>query len=380
VAAPVRPFGSREGIWVTGGPRSRAASGEALLWSVDWRTQPLGAATIPSGMTFSRASTEWPRADVSGVLAYGTALGNDVASIVNVGGFRGLLIEGPYVNELTAPRGSQMTAAPWTGGNVTPVLNAGAGPDGLANAACRITLASGGYPTSYTRYVTTPNLVYGQKYVIGAHLKPYGADQSAQVRWSYSSVHFAEGGDIPLGQWTRVEAIGTAGTTGFFFTPAESGTYTSQGGIAASAHDVLADMNYRYAMTVDRSPISWHSGTHAGGRASFDADDCVRNGRLDVAIDVGLPYAWSMLRWDARLWTLRGTTDTFAEIDQVSRRLRVSIHGIEVKFPIEVVSTTAQMLRFRVAAGNGKATATVAVSDDYGATFGAATSLGTVDV
>lgn len=355
-----------------------------LLWSVEWRVQSLGAATLPTGLTFSRASTEWPRADAGGALAYGTALATDVAPIARVGSVVGLQVDGAYANDLTAPRGSQMGAAPWTAGNVSPTLSAGAGPDGLANAAARFNVGSGGYPTAYTRYVTAPNLVYGTRYLIGAHCKPYGADRSAQVRWSYSSVHYAEGGDIQLDQWTRVEAEGVALTTGFFFTPVETGNYAAQGGIAASAHDLLADMAFRYAMpatmTAARGPLGWHDSTHAGPRASCSAADCVRGGRLDVAIDANLPYSWSLLRWDSRLWTLAGTGDTFVEVDQVARRLRVSVHGVEVKFPVEIASTTAQVVRFRVAAGNGRPTATIAISDDGGETFGPATSLGAVDV
>ncbi len=366
------------GIRIGLGGAANGAARPVLLWAVDWSAQSNGAATLPAGLTLARASTEWPRADSAGI-GYVAAVANDTGAIGTVGAVRGLQVEGTYQNEFGATtRGSSMGSAPWVAGNVAPVLNAGAGVDGTANAAARITLASGGYPTAYTRLLTAPNAVYGVTYTQGLHCKPAASNQRAQVRWSTSSVYHAAGGNIPLNQWTRVESTASAVATNYVFVPVDSGDWSSAGGIAAGATDLLADMNYRYALS--RSPISWHNGTHAGTRVSAAAADCVRGGRLDVEIDVCLPYAWSLLRWDARLWTLAGTSDTFAEIDSTSRRLRVSVHGVEVKFPVEVVSTTAQVVRFRVRAGNGAPTATIAISDDGGATFGPASSLGTVDV
>lgn len=356
---------------------SAQAAVKRILLSFHFATLP-GAATMPSGLDLTRASTEYVRDDSAGGYASGT-VGNDVGSIANVNGVAGLVVEGPWTNLLSPrARGSQIgPPSPWNAGNSAPTFAYGPGVDGAAGEATRLVIASGGYPVAYGPFYQAGNYV-GQTLTCGMHYQPTSSNQFAQLRWYDGSKLYAIASTtLPLGVWTRLERTATCSSTLFQFTPCDTTDQSANGGTTAHAADVLVD--YAYALASPRGPIAWHDGTHAGTRLRVaDAGSVVTDGAMELQLDVGLPYLPTQLRWKSRLFSLAGDSRTFVELDHTKRRLRASACGVEVVFPIELSWSPTDVIRFLVRIGNGKPTAKYAISTDQGATFGAWVDLGDV--
>lgn len=342
------------------------------LWRINGRSQAVGAALLPAVVTLTRASTEYLRDDASGGYAAGTVPIN-TGAVVNVDGNQGILNEGPWTNLLSPrARGANMNAvAPWGAGNVSPTFGFSAGVDGTAGQGTRVSVAAGGYATSYGPYYQSGNY-FGQTITAGGHYKPAAANQHAQMRWWDGSRNYAAAATLPLGIWTRVERTATSTLNSFQFTPIDSANHSANGGAAAAAIDVVTD--FLFATAAARGPIVWHDGTHAGTRLSVEDGASVFGGALELEVDIGLP---SSLRWSGRVFTR--DSRTFAELDKTKNRIRVSVAGVECVFPAEVVRSPGDVVRVALRQiGNGKPVAKYAISSDHGATYGALIDLGDV--
>ncbi len=339
------------------------ASLEQLLLAVTWTAQtPGGAATLPSGGAFTRAST----GNVPNGAAVVTGLAIDVPRAASMGGLTGLLFEGATTNLLTGPR-TAWDSVTWTGapvgGGATTQDNAVAGPDGVAPTAHHVVPSAGTsrYKTSSTLYTA------GVAHTVSAYLK-----QNTAAAWdmnlSDAAGHNA-GGTLGGGWERHALTITPSGTSGAFV-PADGRNGSTTGGIAAGSRNYNSDM---HQLERRAHATSWHATTRAGERLTLPGSAIIRGGRLRLRIAVYMPYASTAQDTSMRVWTL--DAHNYVEIDLTTKRLRVVVGGVAVLLAGALAWAAGDTLTIRLDAGNGMTSGWWAVGAGARSSLSSATSL-----
>lgn len=252
-----------------------------VLYSFDFTGQSAGAASLPTGLTFARASSGHTVQAGSNTLLENNGgsinLGNNVGRIgrLNDAQQTGIFVEPPRSNFFPNNRRPDI----WAAGTWASTASGNADAAG-GNAAYRVTVASGGTG----RYYATGN-VTGTYTASAWHAKGPGIG-TYQLFAGYSGVSaIAVAGTAS--NWARTVATATVAGQQFYNLPMYGGDGSSNGGAGSGARDALVDFAQIEVGMYPTSVIgtAGSTGTRAGEQLSIDSTRAAASlvsGRLGV--------------------------------------------------------------------------------------------------
>lgn len=261
--------------------RSRRGVSGSVLAEFDLTTQSAGAASLPSGLTFARASSGYTVQTGTSTIVTSGITSNDVGRIGRLldAHSYGLFIEPARTN--LAQRSREIATSPWlTGSTVATTADAAAGPDG-ASSADRSNVTSGGF--SNYQSITTVN---GTTYAFSTWIAARTSAQNHRVAFSetVSAYTLVSTSNAPT-TWQRVSGTRAATATTCYLVPCDGSNRTGTGGPAAMALDFFTDFAQVEAGKYPTSAIitTGSTATRAAERLTIDstrATQATVNGRL----------------------------------------------------------------------------------------------------
>lgn len=217
--------------------RSRRGVSGSVLAEFDLTTQSAGAASLPSGLTFARASSGYTVQTGTSTLTTTGITSNNVARVGKLADAHsnGIFIEPARTN--LAQRSREIATSPWlTGSTVATTADAAAGPDG-ASSADRSNVTSGGF--SNYQPITTVN---GTTYAFSTWIAARTSAQNHRVAFSEtaSAYTLVSTSSAPT-TWQRVSGTRAATATTCYLVPCDGSNRTGTGGPAAMALDFFTD-------------------------------------------------------------------------------------------------------------------------------------------
>ena len=342
------------------GPRGRARATHVrgaqrhispFLLSADFTSLTPGAvASLPAGLSFSRASSATVQTSASTVVTAG--IGTDVARVGSADGTTiGLVIEPSRQN--FAPDSRNMIAASWTAGiGTTTHPLTPAGPDG-SSLTSRVQCATSQY-SNYRLGAQGSSRRIGSTWVrttsgSAGQAQPYIYDGT-----TVAAALFSIGGT-----WSRVAvAQATSGSNSVSqFNPNSSQDLTANGGGAPGATDNCIDL-------VQIESGSWASeaivtsgaaATRAGERLYLSSGASVVNvGRLSAYIKAQFKHSPANADSAFRVWSDHSDATTYAEISTAGV-LTVSVGGV-TNTTTALAWAAGDIVELWIAAGGGVAT------------------------
>lgn len=268
--------------------RARARAGgktPRVLYSFDFTSQSAGAVSLPTGLTFARASSGHTVQDGASAIVTSGITSNDVGRVGRLSSAHsyGLYVEPARTNLILRSR--EIENAAWTAGSgVTTTANADAGPDG-ATLADRSNVGLGGY----SRYQSVTSSI-GQTYAFSQWIAARTSAQNhrATLTETLSSYTVLATTSAPT-TWQRIASSKVATTTSVLLLPCDGFDRSGTGGPGAQAMDFFTDLHQVELGKYPTSAIvtAGAAATRAGERLSIDgtrAAASVVNGRLGVYI------------------------------------------------------------------------------------------------
>lgn len=267
-----------------------------------WRfhEQSAGAATIPSGLTFTRASNGHSiQSGTNTLLVNGGAvsLGNNVGRIGKLADAHrtGIFLEPSRTNSILNNR--DMGGTGWnTGTSVTLTADAAAGPDGAVSADRNAVLSGGN-----TKYQNITSLTNGAAYTGSSWQRATSGTSEFRLGLVHSGTAWTYDGGP--GQtldtnWTRRAVTRAITATSVLYIPFDGSSRSSPSSIAAQAADLYLDHHQlergRYPTSVIGNTSS--ANARAGERLLANAAQALRaslRGRIGVYMRMRALAAWS---------------------------------------------------------------------------------------
>jgi hypothetical protein len=317
------------------GPAWIAGAISPALLAADFSTQSVGAGTVPSGWTFTRASTATVADFVAGTVTTGVAV--DTPRIGrSAAGRVGMRFEESRTNLIT--QGRDLTAAGWQNGtNVTTTANYGgtAGPDGTF-AATRVQLTAS---ESLTRYWDTTSDLQ-RVYSVWGHIGP-----TLTGVWNpgvLPAVGITSGttvNAVATSTWQR-QVLTAAAVR--YAVPCDDRTGFPGGTNPATARDLVLDMNQleNAAYATEWIPTSGTTGTRAG--------DSFNPTTASAAVDSGTVSLYVAFEAQAARASYTGAGNTVIfDIDGSNNAASIT-SGSAIRFALNgtVITSTASMATF----------------------------------
>lgn len=273
---------------------------QGVIYQVDWTVRPVGVATMPAWLSFTRASAATVQTGTSTVVTAGIT--TDVARI----GRRldadsvGLVIEPARTNSLK--QAHDTSAAPWASTNTTVTGAIGLGPDASGSTARRGVTPSVGY-----------HLTQGSLVVARMTASIWGRANSGTSQFQMR----ATDGGTTLGShavyraalttaWERVAVSMTQATVGGVYLDCPVGDWTSLGGGNCTSIDAWTDLAQLESGAYPTEAIltTTASATRAGERLYLaSATSAVHIGRLSLAVSCRPKSTLANADGVQRLWT-----------------------------------------------------------------------------
>ena len=253
------------------------------IFTWDFTQQSAGALLLPSGVTFTRASSGYSVQDGESLVVVGGAIAsNDVprAGRLSSAHNYGLFVEPPRTNLVVQNRA--IDGSPWAvGSSVGTTANAANGPDGAA-LADRSNVTSGGY----SRYQAMTSVV-SSSYTFSQWIAARSTAQNHRVALAETVAAYTliQTSSAPT-TWQRINSTRTATTTTLLL-PCDGSDRSGTGGPGAQAMDFFTDLHQVELGKYPTSAIvtAGATATRAAERLTIDATRTaasIVNGRLCI--------------------------------------------------------------------------------------------------
>lgn len=182
--------------------RSRRGVSGSVLAEFDFTTQSAGAASLPSGLTFARASSGYTVQTGTSTIVTSGITSNDVGRIGRLSDSHslGLFIEPARTNSCRYSR--SMNVAPGALSGSVTYTTGRTGPDGTTNAI-RGQIGSGAY-ANYDTVPSSGSFASNTQMVFSAWVKQGSGSGAYQFNAAYAGTTGAAAGGIAGANWSRV--------------------------------------------------------------------------------------------------------------------------------------------------------------------------------
>jgi hypothetical protein len=337
----------------------------SIIWEADFSALSAGAvATLPAGLSFSRAGDGYSVRDGASVIVSG--LGTDVprAGRRSSAHAMALCLEEPRT-ALTL-RSAALTTSPWSLHSGSAPASGLVAPDGSSSSSWRIQTTAAQIGLGYYHLPALTNLA---RYVVSGWHRGVAGGESMQLvacngaltagravartlttEWDRSEVSFVAGTDTAANLTT---CFVWAGGYGF------QATTGITGGVAAGARDAVAwGLQHELGgFATSYIPTVAAQVSRVGERLYHaSAAALIRSGRL--AIEVAFRPHGASTRYGADMYIWKSGSD-YCRIEYSTASVVLSIGGVVYVAPIPMAWSAGDLVELFVAAGGGQATEAV---------------------